>query len=166
MPPSTGRKCLWHQMNRWHENSLHYWEDNTVGQVSFIRHIHWTWHIFYTQVNWEMQTVISIYSLEFQQISFPRSPTIVQIILSSVNLHASICKVVVCFHDLWNGTSMIIQCILCIQKVPAFYQNKLPHISETILYFYYWYFAKLLEPNRHFTLKMESNHCDSFISPN
>jgi len=79
-----------------------------------------------------MQTIISIHSLEFQQISwqvsFPHSPTIVQIILSSVNLHASIHNVVVCFHDLWNGTSMIIQCILCIQKVPVFYQNKLPRI--------------------------------------
>ena len=87
-----------------------------------------------------MQTIISIYSLEFQQISwqvsFPHSPTIAQIILSSVNHQASICKVVACFHDLWNGTSMIIQCILCIQKVPVFYQNKLTRITSILRLFY------------------------------
>lgn len=159
-------------MNRRHENS-HHGEDNTVGQVSFLRHIHWNWHVFYTQVNWEMQTIISIYSLEFQQISwqvsFPHSPTIAHIIFSSVNHEASICKVVACFHNLWNGTSMIIQCILYIQKVPAFYQHKLPLISFILRLLYFFLllvFAKLLEPNSHFTLKMESNHCDSLISPN
>jgi len=64
-----------------------------------------------------------------------QSPTVSQITLSSVSLFLSLSEVD-CFHDLWNDTPSITQCILCSQKVFLFDYNNFHAFWGYFIYYY------------------------------